>query len=109
MKQQTYRRYRFRAACPIEVVLDNGRTLAHARDINQFGMRLDGVAAVSRGDELTVAIDAEETTGVVRWVKDNAVGIAFPQAISSRMVDFLRFTRDRTPGSNAPAAYNWAF
>ena len=110
MTQQNFRRYRFRAACPIEILSDNGRALSHARNVNQFGMRLDNVVPADCGDEMTIAIDAYQAKAVVKWKTQDAIGVAFDRQISPAFVDHMRFTRDTAPKAYAgPPANQWAF
>jgi len=110
MEKKIYRRYRFRADCPLEVVMGGRKILAHANNVNQYGVCLDGQVDAKQGEELTLIVGSQPATGVVRWVSDQMVGVAFEKTISPRLVDYIRFNKSWSPTPDvSPPSKGWAF
>lgn len=90
---QLYRKHRYPTRFPIQMTTPTGRITAHVIDVNESGARISGMNKVRCGDKVFIQAVGKQYAAVVRWIKDERVGVSFTPALAPRDVDALRYAK----------------
>ena len=89
-----FRRLRHQATMPVTVQSDKWVGSAQVLDLNDAGSRLSVNGNMQVGQKVTVVIGEDRISGLVRWVGEGRVGVAFVPKLSPKLVSKLRFGGD---------------
>jgi len=85
-----FRRHRYPTRFPITLTWAAGQSKCAVANINETGAKLTKIDGLRRGDKVTIHLSMGRACGVVQWVTNDHVGIAFQPHIPLNFVDAMR-------------------
>lgn len=94
-----FRRHRYPARFPVTLKWAAGETRCSISNINETGARITKIAGIERGAEVTMLLKIGRAKGIVQWISDEHIGIAFRPHIPLNFVDAMRHGVKRANGA----------